>query len=242
MKECLGMIPSPSVAILTGERRAEFALRFRECIASYPFTPRGEALLAAYPREHAEAQRRYDALLAPAHRDADITDAAIGWLLPHADTPANRQRDVWRSHAPTTASDPRAWLTGKGWVRAEEWPRVAAALLRFVRRAVTEPSQLAAACAEFAALPDVRGFQMGMLAPILHALRPAEYCLLTGAARTVIHQLTGQRFTAKLTDLPAANAAAWEVIADVRDLFADPHAPRCRRAISSTSCVSGSSR
>ncbi|MBA3824658.1 MAG: hypothetical protein H0X24_12285 [Ktedonobacterales bacterium] len=219
------MGPSTITAPLTGARRAEFALRFRECIASYPFTPRGEWLLTAYPREHADAQRRYDALVALAQRDADITDAAIGWLLPHADTPANRTRDVWLSHAPTTASDPRAWLTQKGWVRAEEWPRVAAALLRFVRQATTDPAALVPACQEFAALPDVRGFQMGMLAPILHALRPTDYCLLTGATRAVIHHLTGQRFTAKLTDLPAANAVAWAIIAEVSDLFADPHAP-----------------
>ncbi len=219
------MTLSISAASLVGERRTEFALRFRECVASYPFTPRGEGLLAAYPREHAEARQHYDALLALERRDADITDAAIRWLLPHADTPANRTRDVWRSHAPTTASDPRAWLTGKGWVRAEEWPRVAAALLRFVRRATNDPAQLAAACQDFAALPDVRGFQMGMLAPILQALRPDAYCLLTGATRTVIQHLTGERFTAKLTDLPAANAAAWAIIRDARDLFADPHAP-----------------
>src|SRR5262249_48347393 len=156
----LDMAPSTTTTLITEERRAEFALRFRECIASYPFTPRGEGLLEAYPREHADAQRRYEALLALAHEDGDITNAAIASLLPHAHTPANRGRDVWLSHAPTTASDPRAWLTGKGWVRAEEWPRVAAALLRFVRRATEDPKQIAAACQDFAAIPDVRGFQM----------------------------------------------------------------------------------
>ena len=211
---------------LTTERRAEFALRFRECIASYPFTPRGERLLATYAQEHTDAERRYGDLMALARRDGDITDAALRWLLPHADTPANRAADVWVSHAPTTASDPRAWLTRKGWVRAEEWPRVAAALLRFVRRAVDDPTHIAAACQEFNDLPDVRGFQMGMLAPILHALRPDAYCLLTVAARGVLRQLTGQPFTAKLTDFPAANAAAWAIIDESQDLFADPHAPR----------------
>jgi hypothetical protein len=226
VKQEIALMAMPTLAPLLREaRRAEFALRFRECIAAYPYTPTGEAHLLAYAAERAEAMRRYAAILACAEAGEDVTDAVLASLLPHAATAGNRDRAVWTTHTPAIHADPRAGFTRRGWVRAEDWPRVAAALLTFVRCAVAQPEDLASACADFAALPFVKGFQAGLLSPILHALRPEAFCILSAASRRVINHFAGTAFSLHLTDYSAANAAALAILAETEDILRQPHAP-----------------
>jgi hypothetical protein len=216
---------STATPVLSAARRAEFALRFRECIYAYPYTPAGERHLLAYATERAEARRRWQEIAALAEAGADVTDAVLRGLLPHADTAANRARDVWIVHLPAIAADPREHFTRAGWVREEDWPRVAAALLTFVRRCLAQPADLAAACADFAALPYVKGLQMGMLSPILHALRPDAFCRISTAARRVINHFAGTHYGASLVDYAAANATAWHILTATADILRQRHAP-----------------
>lgn len=217
---------TPTLApLLTDEHRAEFAARFRECIAAYPYTPAGERHLLAYATERAEAMWHYANILARAETGADVTDAVLAGWLPHAAAAAKRAPDVWTIHTPLISADPREGFTRRGWVRAEDWPRIAKELLAFVRRCVDHPEHLAAACADFAALPYVKGFQSGLLSPILHALRPADFCILSAASRRVINHFAGTAFTLHLTQYSAANTTALALLAETEEILRQPHAP-----------------
>lgn len=214
------MPSATTVALLTPARRDEFAARYRECVNSFPFTPTGERLVLAYATERAAARARYAAIQAMVTRGEDTTDAVLLGLLPHAATPANNAHDVWITHAPAINRDLRA-----GWVAAEDWPRLSAAVLRFIERCLGQPEELRAACAEFAALPGVRGLQMGMLTPILHALRPDAFTAMTHATRTILNRLAGTNYGLRLAAYPDANATLMRLLAEVTEVLGQPPAP-----------------
>ncbi len=219
------MATSTATPVLSAARRAEFALRFRECIYAYPYLPAGERHLLAYATERAAARQHWQAITALAETGADVTDAVLDGLLPHADTAANRARDVWIVHLPAIAADARRHFTEVGWVRAEDWPRVASALLAFVRRCLAEPGDLAAACEDFAGRPYIKGLQMGMVSPILHALRPDAFCRISRPARRVINHFAGTDYGIPLLDYAAANATVLRMLAETDDILRQRRAP-----------------
>ena len=184
-----------TISILMPTKRAEFAQRYRECINSFPFTPQGERHVLAYAAERTKAEQQYAEILALAAHGADTTDAVMHGLLPHADT------------------------------SAEDWPRLSAEVLRFVERCVTNPAELRAACEDFAAIPGVKGLQMGMLTPILQQLRPDAFLQMTHATRTVVNRLAGTNYGLRLSAYPDANATAQHVLAELDDILHQRIAP-----------------
>jgi hypothetical protein len=210
---------------LTAARRAEFAQRWRECVNSYPFTPQGERQALTYAIEGAAARARYDAVRAMAARGEDATEAVLQGFLPYADTAANRANGRWITHAPAINRDLREWFASAGWAKDEDWPRISAAIWHFVRRAVERPAELRQACEVFSNSVGARGFQMGMLTPILHALRPDAFVAMPLATRIVLNRLTGMNYGPRLTVYPEVNALAWQTLADVEDLLRQPPAP-----------------
>ena len=60
-----------------------------------------------------------------------------------------------------------------------------------MQRCNEDPEKLSEACAEFARLPYVKGFQTGMLTPILNALRPEDYLLVNYKSRRTINYFSG---------------------------------------------------
>jgi 5-methylcytosine-specific restriction enzyme B len=104
-----------------------------------------------------------------------------------------------------------------GWTHPEDWPKIATAILRFVKTCADNPSTLASACQEFAGLPYTTGLQTGMLTPILNALRPDDFMIINNKSRTVINYFTGGSYKQRLTEYPGVNAASHDPISDVRD-------------------------
>lgn len=212
-------------AIIAAEQRAECVRRYRECIRSYPFTARGSRQIRRYAEARQDAQIRWPALLAAAEQGEAITDRTLNALLPYADTAPHRQRGVWIAQAPALGGDARRWFERAGWAQPEDWPSIATALIAFVTRCVADPDQLQAACHEFSATVPARGFQSGMLSPILNALRPDAFLVGDGAVRRVVEWLTGARIGPRLVDYPSLNAAALAVVADLAPILAQPDAP-----------------
>lgn len=85
-------------------------------------------------------------------------------------------------------------------------------ILGFVRRAVEDPTQLAAACEEFAALPYSKGFQMGFLTPALNALRPDDFLIVNSKSRAVINYFAETSYPNGLTEYPTLNEAGHYLI------------------------------
>lgn len=211
--------------LLAKQRRAEFVDLFEEFLSSYLSTPDGQDHLAAYKRGREQARQNYEAIVAAAERGEDITDLVLLKLLPHADNAANREKGAWTHIAPAITGDLKAWFEGAGWTQPEDWPRIAQAILQFVRRCYENPGQLAAACAEFSDLPYSKGFQTGMLTPILNALRPDEFILINNKSRRVINYLANTSHGQKLAGYPATNATAQRLIKEVSEEMHQLDAP-----------------
>src|SRR5437588_859360 len=153
----------------------QFASLFSEFAETYLEADKGREHLAAYPALRTEALASYERLC----RDADAgrlePDQVLLRLLPWGDSQANRARGAWIHIAPAIQGDIVRWFEGAGWTSPEDWPRIANAILTFVRRCVEQPADLPTACREFSALPYSKGFQTGLLTPALNALRPDNY-------------------------------------------------------------------
>jgi hypothetical protein len=94
-----------------------------------------------------------------------------------------------------------------------------------VRRCDEDPDRLAEACAEFAGLPYVKGFQTGMLTPILNALRPEEYLLVNYKSRQTINYFSGEAYGLKLTEYPSINRVGRRLVEELLEDMDQPGAP-----------------
>src|SRR5262249_575593 len=132
-------------------------------------------------------------------------------------SPAHRRSGAWIHLAPTIQGDIRDWFEAVGWTKPEDWPKVANAILNFVKTCAESPPTLASACRDFVSLPFTTGLQTGMLTPILNALRPDDFMIINNKSRTVINYFTENSFKQRLADYPAINAAGHALIADVQE-------------------------
>jgi 5-methylcytosine-specific restriction enzyme B len=99
---------------------------------------------------------------------------------------------------------------------SEDWPKISKAILEFIQRCLADPSQLSEACNEFSNLPYSKGFQTGMLTPILNALRPDDYVLINNKSRQVLNYFTDNNFDLSLKIIPI-NTTAQSLISEIQD-------------------------
>jgi hypothetical protein len=193
-------------------RSEQFRELFHEFTVSFLNTDKGKKHISVYEGQRTEARLNYDDITARSDRGEDVTDLVLRKLLPHANTQGNCERGSWINVAPAVTKDVRTFFERAGWTKSEDWPKVAEAILHFVRRVVEDPSQLASACAGFSALPYSKGLQMGFLTPILNALRPKEFLILNAKSRSVINYFAWTSHQNSLTEYPALNETGHNLI------------------------------
>lgn len=196
----------------------EFAALFDRFVGSYLQADAGRRHLENYAEGRRQGKQNFQDIVARRDAGEDITDLVLRKLLPHADTQPNRESDVWIHTAPAVTKDIRSWFEDAGWTKPEDWPRIAHAILELVERVTGHPDELAEACAEFAAKPYTKGFQAGMLSPILNSLQPDTFLVINSKPLHVIRYFTGRNCTSSLTDYPEVNATGWELVDEVSDL------------------------
>ncbi|HXG69001.1 MAG TPA: DUF262 domain-containing protein [Gemmatimonadaceae bacterium] len=191
---------------------------FTELLASfnrtYLSTPAGEKHLAQLLAAREDAERNFRQVRSAHGRGEDVTDLVILKLLPHQDTPHNRERGAWRPVAPTIIRDVKAWFEGAGWAAAGDWPFIAKQIFDFVNNVVAGPQTLDSACEAFAS--QTKGMQSAFLSPILNALRPDDFCVINSKVLRVLKELTGQQFKAKINSYPQSNRAVQEFVREHR--------------------------
>jgi hypothetical protein len=143
--------------------------------------------LDAYEEERVQGRRNFESVLEARERGEDVTDLVLLKLLPHNDTEGNRERGAWVHIEPAIQKDIKTKYEGAGWTKPEDWPAIAEAILDLLHWCNEDPELLSEACAEFAQLPYSKGFQTGMLTPILNALRPEDYLLVNDKSRRTIN-------------------------------------------------------
>jgi MoxR-like ATPase len=204
----------PRDTVNLSDRQAQFNELLAECSRTFLATDKGLALSVAYARPRQSAQQNYEAI---AHLDAqgiDITDAVILKLLPHTDTEQHRGQGVWVHANALITGDLRRWYEASGMTRPGNWPTIAYALWQLVQRCVANPTDLEDACRQFAAEPATKGFQTGMVTPILNALQPDHFLLFNRKSRTTLNYFTGAEYGHSMLDYPAANTALQHFLAE----------------------------
>ncbi len=171
-------------------------------------TDEGRAHLTTYPEVRQVGQQNFEEVRAAKRNGQDITDLVLTKLLPHRDTPKNRARGAWIHIAPAISGDIRTWYENAGWVEPADWPKISLTLFEFVESVVEDPDSLSGACNRFAKSDYSKGFQTGMLTPILSALLPEQMILINNKSRAVVNHFLGLKHSQQINDYPDLNTAA----------------------------------
>ncbi|GMU65244.1 MAG: hypothetical protein AMXMBFR36_15180 [Acidobacteriota bacterium] len=179
-------------------------------------------------RSRVEAARIFEEIRRLEAAGEDLTGAVLLGLLPHVDSKPNRSRGAWVSVAPAVNKDIRTWFEGSGLHQSHEWPEIARALWALVKSVAEDPSKLGAAIDEFQATGLSKGFQAGMVTPILNALRPAELAIFNSKSRKVLNLFAETAFGPDLASYPEANSKLFEWTRERAALFQIPEYPDLR--------------
>ena len=211
--------------VILQQKRGELDHLLTAFFKSYPTSKDGQRHLTLYRKGRETGVEHFQQIVAALAAGEDITDRVLLLLLPHADTSGNRERGAWIHIAPAVTKDIKAWFEGANWTSSEDWPRVSRAIVSFIRRCVDHPEQLADACVEFAELPYSKGFQSGMLSPILNSIRPEEFLFINNKSRAVINYLCRTDHRASLEDYPATNDSAKQIVEQLAPKLTGDDAP-----------------
>ena len=210
------------------EKNNEFIKLFKDFIKSYPYTPDGLRHQKVYHEQRQKGKENFQAIVSAYESGEDISELVLLQLLPYALTANNSQRNVWIHHAPAIDKDIKKWFEGALWTKSEDWPNIAQAIFNFVRHCNQNPTQLGEACKKFSELPYTKGFQTGMLTPILNALRANDFLLINNKSRQVINYLTGKSYSQKLTEYSAVNATGQKLIQELASDMGQTGVPSMR--------------
>jgi len=207
---------SVASAVSPASRFEELASLYADFATEFAPTDAGRAHAASYAGGRATAAVNFQEVCQAADAGEAIVDRVLLHLLPHAKTKGNLARGAWIHVAPAITKDAKALFEGAGWAQPEEWPAIASELLAFVRRCVDSPEQLGDAVAGFSR----KGFQAGMVTPILNALRPDAFLISNRKSCALVSYLSGTKYTTSLAGYPALNTAGFADIARFREVFA----------------------
>lgn len=203
---------------MTVEHEAQFLQLYNEFRHGY-LAADGQLRLAAYLEIRSAAYTNYQEMRKKAKAGSALTELVLLKLLPYADTTNNRWRGAWTHVAAAVPTDIRQWYGVAGRNSQADWPTVAKDIWLFVSQVVETPDRLPEACVEFAQKPTFKGFQQGMLTPVLNALRPEHFALCNNRTRQVLHYFTGTKFGTNLAAYPEVNNKIQILLAEHATLF-----------------------
>lgn len=166
-----------------------------------------------------QGRKNYQNVIDLQREGKDITDAVLYGLLPHADTQNNRDKNHWIHIAPCFTKDIKEWFEGAGWAKSEDWPNIAERLFDFIKNAIDNPDKIQSLCDSFDSQFPFKGFQVGMLSPILNALDSDRYLVVNAKPISVINWLTGMQYQARIKELPLITNSIREWANENRSLF-----------------------
>ena len=206
----------------------EFIALFGDFVDSYPNTSQGITHTTAYAQQREIGCRNYNAIAKAVDSGENVTDAILLKLLPHNNTTNNHQRKAWIHIAPAVKKDIKEWFEGARWTKSEDWEKVSNRIFNFIRRCNQNPDELLAACKEFAELSYSKGFQSGLITPILNALQPDKFLLVTNKSKNVINYFANTKYSSKLIDYPNLNDTGQKLIKELSQYMHPPGVPALR--------------
>lgn len=202
-----------SLQAVTRERRVEFEALFDEFLSEVIPTPAAQKRLAELASARETAWVNFAALVEQADRGEATSERILLTLFPYTATEENRTRGAWIFRTNASSHDFRKWMAAAGHTTDEEVASFATTLLRFVRRCVDSPDDLADAVAEYLASGYTKGVQTSSITPILNALRPDNFVVLNEHSRLAMCYFAGIRNRWPLQQYPQANSEKLRALA-----------------------------
>lgn len=215
-------------ATKTSESTESMESLFKEFLATFGSGPKGALHADILAKSREEAARNYSRVRELEAANGDLTDAVLDGFLPHAKTKQTVARGAWVSIAPAVSSDIRSWFEGAGLKLPSDWPDVARALWKLISKSVEAPDSIDAAVGEFTANNLSKGFQAGMISPILNALNRDAFVIFNSKSRKALNMFAGTNFSPQLANFPDANRAMLEWSRSRAKILAIPELPDLR--------------
>jgi 5-methylcytosine-specific restriction protein B len=206
------------------QKKDEFLGLLKEFVEDYLPTPEGQKHIESYEPMRTQGRRNLSEIIGSSDRGEDVTDAVLLKLLPYADTDANRKKGAWIHIAPAIQGDLRAWFQNVGWTKPEDWPGIANAIVAFLRQCQDGQGNIEVACEDFARLPHSKGFQAGMLSPILNALQPTDLIIINGKSRRVVNHFASTNLSQSIADYPRLNRIGKDIHSVIPSTFVPANA------------------
>lgn len=108
--------------MIASEDFHQLIVEFKESFAS---TEAGQRHLKAYASAREVGRANFKSVCDAADRGQDVTDQVLLKLLPHWDTPYNREHGAWLHFAPVVTRSVKLWFEKAGWASPEMWPELA---------------------------------------------------------------------------------------------------------------------
>lgn len=146
-------------------RTAAFAKDFKR---KYLDEDEGRKHIERYENEKEDVKKKFKEIKEKYDADKDITDDILYGLLPHANTKYNRQKKHRISTWPAVTKDVKTWFESKGWQKKKNWPKVARSIYQLIDGLMKDrsPDHIK----EFNSSSYSKGFQAGIISPILYCL------------------------------------------------------------------------
>ncbi|MEG4055405.1 MULTISPECIES: AAA family ATPase [unclassified Microcoleus] len=201
---------------MEAKKKAEFIKLFQEFVNSYPYTPDGLRHTAAYQEQRQQGRRNFEVIAAAAESGEDVTESIMLKLLPYEDSPTNRQRGAWIHINPCIIKG-LLWNSNSYKKLSLIAPvRMAELIFYLVCSCNDDPSQLYSACREFSEEMRVSLFgEIGMLTPILNALRPDEFLAINDKSVQAINYFANTSYSKQLIDYSYANLTGHKLIKEL---------------------------
>lgn len=201
--------------LIPKEKRDEILSLFSEFITEFSKSPEASAHIKKLKESRVTGNKNYEEVVNASNKGEDITDLILLKLLPYSESESNREASAWISIAPAISGNIKKKYEKVGFTKPNDWPYISKSILQFIKRCLDNSDKLKEACTEFSNLPHSKGFQAGILSPILNALNPDEFKLVNRKPIAVINFLLGTSFSQSLEEYPSVNGKIKQLVEDL---------------------------
>ena len=191
-------------------KKAEFLTLFEEFAQEYPYTALGLRHTAAYEKQRRQGKRNFEAIKLLEKSGEDLTEAVLLGLLPYKNLEHNRHKGAWIHHAACIDENFEVCFKSYFGTEEENWQKVASAIWIFVSNCFYEPNKLQMAKISFHALRAIPTTEL--LSPILNALQPSNFLLITHKSQKVINYFSSTSYSLDIEDYPNINTIGRDLI------------------------------
>jgi hypothetical protein len=119
--------------MVSEEKRSEFLRLYTEFTHEYLSQSRGQEHLQRYGEGRTKEKKNFEETREEVRRTGVVpTEKVLQKLLPHTDSSAHQKSGTWVHVAPAIQGEIKNWFEAAGWTRAEDWPKIAEAILSFL--------------------------------------------------------------------------------------------------------------